>query len=244
MKGVIVNMGKLIRNLFLMAFFIIIIVLSIVIYGGYSLYKETTNKVSMSDKIAEIQSSEDFISIEDVPDYYKNAVIAVEDHRFYEHGAVDGIAITRALSSNIKNKDLIEGGSTITQQVVKNMYFMDNPDDSLNRKIAEIIMGIKLENEYSKDEIFELYMNNIYYGDGYYNIKDACKGYFNKKTSEITLYEATLLAGVPNAPSVYSPNVNPELCKQRQKKVIKSMVKYGYLTQEEADEINLNEYFE
>ena len=96
-------MGKLIRNLILLVFLLVIIITSIIIYGGYSLYKETTNKISMSDKILEIQNSEDFVSIKDVPEYYKNAVIAVEDHRFYEHGAVDGIAITRALTSNIKN---------------------------------------------------------------------------------------------------------------------------------------------
>lgn len=226
---------------------IISIVLTVGIYvwaSGYLFYKKTVKNKSLSDKINDIKQAEYFTPIDEIPEDYKNAVIAVEDHRFEEHGAVDIIAITRALTSDIKSKGLVEGGSTITQQVVKNLYFMDRDtkSDSLDRKIAEVIIGIELEKNYSKDEIFELYANNIYFGDGYYNLKDAANGYFNKEPSELNLYECTLLAGIPNAPSVYSPNVNPELSKKRQAKVIKSMVKYGYLTQEEADKIDLDEY--
>ena len=228
---------------------IIAIVLTAGIYigtSGYLFYRKTVKTKSLSDKITEIRQADYFVPISEIPKDYKDAVIAVEDHRFEEHGAVDLIAIGRALTSNVKNKDLVEGGSTITQQVVKNLYFMeeDTKSDSLDRKIAEVIIGIDLEKNYSKDEIFELYANNIYFGDGYYNLKDAVKGYFNKEPSEMNLYECTLLAGIPNAPSVYSPNVNPELSKKRHAKVLRSMVKYGYLTQEEADAVNLNEYYE
>lgn len=239
-------MNKIIRKV---ALVIIALITIIVVYfwgRGYILYKNVTKTMSVSDSILQIKSSEKFIPWNELPDDYKNAVIAVEDHRFYDHGAIDPIAIIRALTSNLRKKDLAEGGSTITQQVVKNMYFMssDTKNDSLDRKIAEIIIGAKLENSCSKEEIFELYVNNIYFGDGYYCIKDATNGYFKKEPKDMTLYESTLLAGIPNAPSVYSPNVNPELSKQRQEKVIQSMVKYGYLTQEQADEINLNEYYE
>lgn len=238
-------MKKLIKTTILI---IIAIVLTVGIYvwaSGYLFYKQTIKNKSLADKINEIRQSESFVSIDEIPENYKNAVIAVEDHRFEEHGAVDVVAIVRALTSNVKNKDLVEGGSTITQQVVKNLYFMndENKRDSLDRKVAEIIIGIELEKNYSKNEIFELYANNIYFGDGYYNLRDAAKGYFNKEPSELNLYECTLLAGIPNAPSVYSPNVNPELSKKRQSKVLKSMVKYGYLTQEEADNVDLNEYY-
>lgn len=227
---------------------VLAIILTIAIYvcgSGYVFYKNAVKDVSLEDKVSQIQQSEKFTKIDEIPENYKNAVIAVEDHRFEEHGAVDFIAIARALTSDIKNKDLVEGGSTITQQVIKNLYFMkeDTKSDSIDRKVAEIIMGIQLENKYSKDQIFELYANNIYFGDGYYNIRDAAKGYFNKEPSEMNLYECTLLAGIPNAPSVYSPNVNPELSKKRHAKVIRSMVKYGYLTQEQADSIDLNEYY-
>lgn len=217
-----------------------IIVITMYFVGrGYIFYKKAVKDKGIYEKPTEIRWSEKFVSWDEMPENYRNAVIAVEDHRFFEHGTVDFIAIARALTSNFKKKELAEGGSTITQQVVKNMYFMeaDTKSDSLDRKIAEIIMGIQLEKKYSKEEIFELYANNIYFGDGYYCIKDAAKGYFNKEPKDMNLYECTLLAGIPNAPSVYSPSVNPELAKQRQQKVISSMVKYGYLTQEEADAI-------
>lgn len=239
-------MKKIIRKTVLIILTLIII-LTIYIFGrGYILYKKVTKNISLADSINNIKTSEKFVSWNEMPDDYKNAVIAVEDHRFYEHGAVDFIAIARALTSNFIQKEFAEGGSTITQQVVKNLYFMDSntKEDSLDRKIAEIIIGAQIEKSCSKEEIFELYVNNIYFGDGYYCLKDATKGYFDKNPIDMNLYESTLLAGIPNAPSVYSPNVNPELSKQRQQKVISSMVKYGYLTQEKADSINLNEYYE
>lgn len=239
-------MKRIVKFIFLVIITIILIAGIYIGTSGYVFYRKTIKTMSLTDKVTQIQQSDYFVSINEMPEYYKDAVIAVEDHRFEEHGAVDLIAIGRALTSNVKNKDLVEGGSTITQQVVKNLYFMeeDTKSDSLDRKIAEIIIGIELEKKYSKDQIFELYANNIYFGDGYYNIKDAAKGYFDKEPSEMNLYECTLLAGIPNAPSVYSPNVNPELSKKRHAKVLRSMVKYGYLTQEEADSVNLNEYYE
>lgn len=97
--------------------------------------------------------------------------------------------------------------------------------------------AVDLEKNYSKDDILELYINTIYFGDGYYGIKEACNGYLNIEPSEMTLYDCTMMAGIPNAPSVYAPTVNPDLTKSRQKKVIADMVSYGYLSQEEADKI-------
>lgn len=215
-----------------------VIVIALFLYArGYFCYKKATKNASLEDKVNQIRSSEKFVSWDEMPDDYKNAVIAVEDHRFKEHGTVDFIAIARALTSNFRKKELAEGGSTITQQVVKNLYFMeaDTKNDSLDRKIAEIIMGAQLEKKYSKEEIFELYANNIYFGDGYYCLKDAAKGYFGKEPKDLNLDECTMLAGIPNAPSVYSPSVNPDLARQRQQKVLSSMVKYHYITQEQAD---------
>lgn len=237
-------MKKVIKKVILILVILILIVSTFVFIKGYNLYNKTIKNTNISEKVSQIQNAEYFVPINEIPKDYINAVIAVEDHRFYEHGAIDVIAITRAVTSNFKNKELTEGGSTITQQVAKNLYFMtkETKDDSLDRKVAEILIGIYLENNYTKDQIFELYVNNIYFGDGYYCIKDATEGYFNKEPDEMNLYECTLLAGIPNAPSVYSPNVNPELSKKRQEKVIKSMVKYGYLEQSIADQINLNEY--
>lgn len=239
-------MKKLIKLIVLIIISVLLVIGIYVFANGYILYKQVTEEMSIIDKVTQIQQSDYFISIDEMPENYKNAVIAVEDHRFEQHGTIDVIAIGRALVSNFRNKDLVEGGSTITQQVAKNLYFMeeDTKNDSLDRKIAEILIGMQLEKKYSKDEIFELYVNNIYFGDGYYCLKDATQGYFNKQPLEMNLYECTLLAGIPNAPSVYSPNVNPELSKSRHRKVIKMMVKYGYLTEDEASKINLNDYYE
>jgi len=130
-----------------------------------------------------------------------------------------------------------EGGSTITQQLAKNVYFTQ--EKKMTRKIAEIFMAIEIEKQCSKEEIFELYVNTSYFGDGYYCVKDASEGYFDKEPAEMNLYECTLLAGIPNAPSVYAPTKNPELARQRQGQVIRKMLKQKYLTEEEAGQIIL-----
>ena len=168
--------------------------------------------------------------------YYKNAVVAVEDHRFYDHGAIDIIAIGRAIFIIFKQWDFVEGGSTITQQTAKNLYFIEDTD-VVSRKVAEIILGFQMEKEYSKDQILELYINTIYFGDGYYGIKEACEGYLGKAPQDMTLYDATMLAGIPNAPSAYAPTVNFEYTCSRQKKVVSSMAEYGYLSEDEANDL-------
>ena len=228
---------KIFKKFFLILILIIMIIGTVIILNGYKLYKSALNEISLSDKISEIKSIDTYISIKDVPEYYINAVIAVEDHRFKDHGAIDIISIGRAIVSNFKAKELNEGGSTITQQVAKNLYFITE-DDVISRKIAEIFVAIDLEKNYSKDDILEFYMNTIYFGEGYYGIREASNGYYKKEPNDLNLYEATLLAGVPNAPSVYAPTINPDLAKSRQGKVIRSMIEYGYLSEEEANNIN------
>lgn len=227
---------KFLKRLFLVLLLIIFIVGSVFLLNGYKLYKTSIDKISVQDKIAEIKSKDTYVSIQQVPTYYTNAIIAVEDHRFKDHGAIDLISIGRAIISNLQAGELNEGGSTITQQVAKNLYFITE-DDVISRKIAEIFVAIDLEKQYAKDDILEFYMNTIYFGEGYYGIREASNGYYKKEPKDLNLYEATLLAGVPNAPSVYAPTINPDLAKSRQGKVIRSMVEYGYLSQEEAKQI-------
>lgn len=227
---------KFIKKLLLIILVIVIIVGSIIFLNGYKLYKTTLDNLSLSDKITQIKNNENYVYISDVPDYYTNAIIAVEDHRFKNHGAIDIIAILRATVSNIQAKEFNEGGSTITQQVAKNLYFISE-DDVISRKIAEALVAFDLEKNYSKDDILEFYINTIYFGEGYYGIKEASNGYYKKEPKDMNLDEATMLAGVPNAPSVYAPTINPDLAKSRQNKVIRSMVEYGYLSQEEANKV-------
>lgn len=217
----------------IMLFFLSIAIL--LIGNGYSMYKQVLDKKPIDEQVAAIKLKENYTKIEELPKMYIEAVIAVEDHRFYDHNGIDVISIARAAVNDIKAMDFVEGGSTITQQLAKNMYFTQ--DKKITRKVAEAFMAFELEKKFEKDEILELYLNTSYFGDGYYTVKEACRGYFNKEISEMTDYECILLAGIPNAPSVYAPTKNPDLAKQRQKQVMQKMIKYGYLTQEEADRI-------
>lgn len=226
---------KLFRKIIGFILLIIIIIISVYIGIGYKMYKNALQKMPIQEKILNIRQEKNYTTFEELPKTYIDAVIAVEDHRFYKHKGVDIVAVCRAIFNDIKNKELREGGSSITQQLCKNIYF--NQNRKLSRKIAETFMAIKMEKECSKKEIFELYVNTSYFGDGYYCIGDASQGYFNKKPIDMNIYECTLLAGVPNAPSIYAPTNNLELAEQRQKQVINKMVEYGYLTIEEADNI-------
>ena len=128
----------------------------------------------------------------------------------------------------------VEGGSTITQQLAKNLYFTQ--EKVLTRKAAEAFMAWPIEKQYTKDEILELYVNSIYFGSGYYNVRQASEGYFGKAPAQMTPYECTLLAGVPNAPSPYDPAQNPGLARRRQKKVVEQMVERGCLSAAQARE--------
>ena len=202
---------------------------------GYSSYSQALKEKPLLTRIEEVISDEHYIKYEDLSEYYIDAVIAVEDHRFYNHGAIDPIGIARALWVNIKNGELQEGGSTITQQVAKNIIF--SQEETLSRKLGEILAAFDLEKNYTKNEILALYVNTCYFGDGYYGIYDASMGYYNKDPKDLTLDESSMLAGVPNAPSVYAPTVNPDLAKKRQHHVLNKMVENGYITQEQADEI-------
>lgn len=205
-----------------------------VVVRGYGMYRQAMNQVSIEDKAASIFAKENYTSFDQLPELYVNAVLAVEDHRFYSHPGMDVIATGRALFNDIRAGAFVEGGSTITQQLAKNMYFTQ--EKKMERKVAEMFVAFELERTYSKDEIFELYVNTIYFGDGYYCVKDASLGYFGKEPEQMTDYECTLLAGIPNAPSCYSPTVSSELAAQRQKQVVDRMVKCGYFTQEQAVE--------
>ena len=144
--------------------------------NGYNMYKDAIDKMSIEDKVAEIKSKENYTEFSELPQMYVNAVISVEDKRFYKHHGIDVLAIGRAFINDIKAMEFVEGGSTITQQLAKNMYFTQ--EKIIERKIAEVFMAWQIENKYSKQEIFELYVNTIYFGDGYYTVKDACRRIF------------------------------------------------------------------
>ena len=230
-------MKKWILRILLVLLCVILVIAGIFIFNGYQLYKEALAQISLADKVAEVQEDESYLKVEELPLRYKNAVVSVEDRRYYEHGPIDIIAIGRAIAVNIKNQQFLEGGSTITQQVAKNLYFISPDENATLRKVAEIFMAFDLEKNYDKDTILELYVNTIYFGDGYYGIEEACQGYLDKDARDMTLFESTMMAGIPNAPSAYAPTVNLELTFSRQGKVISTMVENGYISQEQADEL-------
>lgn len=214
-----------------------------VIFGvqGYNMYRDAVNEESISDRVDEIQKGENYVTFDQLPSIYVDAVISVEDHRFWEHGGIDLIAILRAAVNDIKAMDYVEGGSTITQQIAKNMLFTQEKE--FQRKFAEVFAAFEIESLYDKEEIFEIYVNTIYFGSGYYGIYDAAMGYFGKEPKDLTDAEAVMLAGLPNAPSNYSPNVSPELAVERMKQVLESMVENKLIDQAIADEL-VNQYSE
>lgn len=222
---------------FLKLIFILLIIACIVIGGvvltGYNLYKDTIKENTIKDAFEKERDKDSYVEIEDLPDNFLDAVVAVEDSRYYNHQAVDYISIVRAMFINVKENEIAEGGSTITQQVAKNLFYTQKKQ--LTRKIAEVFTAYDLEKEFSKRDILEIYVNINYYGSGYYGIYSACKGYLDKEPEEMTLAECALLAGIPNSPNNYSPKNNKELSIKRQKHVLGRMLKNKYITQKEYD---------
>ena len=148
-----------------------------------------------------------------IPKYLFQAIIAVEDSRFLEHGGFDYWRTLKAVINDVRSLRLREGGSTITQQLARSLFL--SSEKSFKRKVKELMLAIKIESVLSKDEILELYLNQIYLGHGSYGVQSASKLYFGKDVSELTLAESAFLAGRPKGPSEYSPFVNPEKAKQR-----------------------------
>lgn len=176
----------------------------------------------------------DYTRLQDIPLVLQQAIIAVEDNRFYQHYGVDLAGISRAALVNLQSGELQEGGSTITQQLVKNLFLTQ--DRTWSRKGEEVILALDMELRYSKEEILERYLNTIYFGSGAQGISQAAKIYFGKKPADLSLAECALLAGLPNAPSLYSPYVDYSAAKQRQAVVLTAMVRYNYIGSNSAQE--------
>jgi penicillin-binding protein 1A len=173
-----------------------------------------------------------FVPLAHMPQSLRDAVIATEDRRFYRHWGVDPIGIARAVFSNYRRGRIVEGGSTITQQLTKLLFL--TPDKSLERKMKEAVLALELERRYSKDRILEMYLNQVYYGNGAYGIEAASRTYFGKSVSELTVREAALLAGLPRAPSSYSPFEHPDAAKRRREVVLRRMAEFGVLKDAEV----------
>lgn len=226
---------KIIKRFVKLCIIFILLFCILMVYMGKQKYEKAVNETPIPEAAENIRGKENFTPIESISPMLVSAIVSVEDKRFYIHNGYDVLGICRAFYNNIKYRSFNEGGSGITQQLAKNMYFLN--DNSLSRKIAEIFVAKDIEELFDKEEILELYLNVIYFGSGYYCVYDATMGYFEKTPAKISDGEATLLAGVPNAPSLYSPKVNYALSKKRQEKVLACMVDEKIITKEEAEEI-------
>ncbi len=172
------------------------------------------------------------VKLAQVPKNLQNAFIAVEDNRFYEHGGIDPRGIVRAFYANIRGRTVSEGGSTITQQLAKNAYLTQ--DRTLKRKIQEVFLALQLERQYTKDEILEMYLNQIYFGQGAYGVQAAAQTYFGKNVEDLSLNECAMLAGIPKSPNYYSPLNNLQAAQERKATVLDQMEKYGYINSSTA----------
>lgn len=182
-------------------------------------------------------NSANYVKLQDIPESMQQAVVAVEDRKFYNHWGFDMEGIFRASLVNLQYGQVREGASTITQQLVKNLFL--SQEQTMGRKAEEFVLAMDMELNYSKDEILELYLNTIYFGSGYYGIKEASEGYFGKEPAMLALPESAMLAGIPNAPALYSPYVDFMLAKKRQFIVLDAMTAAGYLRESVADDAKI-----
>ena len=193
------------------------------------------------NEIANVHAAENRrpVKISQVPRDLQNAFVAVEDNRFYEHMGVDPRGIMRALWSNVRGQAISEGGSTITQQLAKNAYLTQ--DRTLKRKVQEVFLALQLERQYTKQEILELYLNQIYFGQGAYGVQAAAKTYFGKNVEDLDLNECAMLAGIPKSPNYYSPTNNLQAAEERKSVVLDQMEKYGYINASQASKTKKEE---
>ncbi|MCA0987705.1 transglycosylase domain-containing protein [Guptibacillus algicola] len=222
-------------------------------FGGYNTYAYINDAPKLNEKELNLAQSSTIydregnkikdligkehrktVAFEDIPDHVVNAFIAVEDVRFWDHKGVDVKRIGGAILANIKEGFGAEGASTITQQVVKNMLL--EPEKTMKRKVQEAYLAVELEEAYSKEEIFEMYVNKIYFGNGAYGVATAADTYFNKSLDELTTSEAALLAGLPQRPSGYDPYKHEDLAEERRGTVLYLMKKHGYINEKERKE--------
>ncbi len=173
-----------------------------------------------------------FVPLTRIPKSLKDAIIATEDRRFYSHWGIDPVGIARAVYQNYRRGRIVEGGSTITQQLTKVLFL--TPDKSLERKLKEAILALELERRYPKTRILEMYLNQVYFGHGAYGVEAAARTYFGKSVSDLTLQESALLAGLPRAPSSYSPFEHPDAARRRREVVLRRMVEFGVLRDAES----------
>lgn len=196
---------------------------------------ETTHIYDMKGRLLTSlhdEANREVVPLNRISPHLKRAVMAIEDSHFYQHHGINPGGVMRALAANLEANQTVEGGSTLTMQLVKNLFL--SPKRALSRKAAEAVLSIRLEQIFTKDQIMELYLNQVYWGHNLYGVETAARSYFNKSAADLNLAEASMMAGIIQAPEEYSPFSNYKLAKQRQATVLDRMVRLKWITPEEA----------
>lgn len=225
-------MKKMIKKVLLVFILIVSMLLGVIVFKGVNLYNKTMENVEISEVIFEKRKSENYICKEEISSDFLEIIVALEDHRFYEHSGFDVISFGRAIIRNVNQGEFAAGGSTITQQLAKNLFF--SFEKKLERKVAEYLVAKELEVILEKDDILEVYVNVIYYGDHNIGILEASKAYFNVLPSELTLSQSVLLAGLPQAPSTYALSLHFDKAIVRSNKVLEVLIDKKVLTEDEV----------
>lgn len=194
---------KIILRLIIILFLVVATFLGYYGYRGYEMYQEVITEKSLTSRVEELRNKNDYVALTQISKVYQELVVASEDKRFYQHGPVDYIGLARAMATNVVTMSFKEGGSTITQQLAKNLCL--SFEKSLDRKMAEVFIARELENLYSKDDILEMYLNITYLGEGNYGIKAASNYYYNIEPIELNEEQAKVLVKTLKSPSVYNP---------------------------------------
>lgn len=198
------NMKKIIVRIFIILLLAALTFLGYYGYEGYQMYQEVIDEKSLVERVDELREKDKYVKLNQISNIYQELVIESEDKRFYQHGPVDYIGLARAMATNVVTMSFKEGGSTITQQLAKNLCLTF--EKSLDRKIAEVFIARELEDNYTKNEILEMYLNITYLGEGNYGIKEASNYYYNIEPIELNEQQAKVLVKTLKAPSLYNPS--------------------------------------
>ncbi|MBQ2659172.1 MAG: transglycosylase domain-containing protein [Erysipelotrichaceae bacterium] len=228
-------MNKKLFRIFLFLLLILGVVLVTLFGQGYFRYERETEVMPLDKAVEAYTGKDDYVSYDQIDQDFVHAVVSVEDKRFFERKGYDLIALCRALYHNFLAKDFIEGGSTISEQIAKNLY-LGGFINGLEEKTAGIFLMMALEQKYSKKELFALYANMNYYGDGYWGIGEAAEGYYGCSADDLSLGQAAILAGIPNAPAIYQLSDGYEQAKERQAWVLQTMANNNYISEKEMTE--------
>lgn len=204
-------MKRVIKRLFVFLLILTLfagVIFSPILYRGYVLYREVVRDTPVAVKVEEIRDRENYVKLEDISDYFVKEIIQSEDKRFRLHFGVDPLAVLRAVKNDLLAGSLKEGGSTITQQLAKNMYF--DFEKSFERKVAEALVAFQLEREYTKDEILEMYLNCIYFGENCYGVKEAAAYYYSTTPTALSQEQADSLVYTIKCPNLYNPRALQE----------------------------------